>query len=1173
MKRIQLLGIKIPKSECKKIFLAMKLTIAFTLLLSLQMSAKVGHSQSKLTLQIKKATLSKVFLEIEKKTDFRFLYSDDIVSFEKKIDIDVTDAPVKEVLTKLLVNTPLEFTIIKSNLVVISDKNEVGQIKGVLITGTITNAAGQPISGASVFEKGTNNGTTTNDRGQFKINVENAGTAILDITYIGYQKLELKLNGETNVSVKLNEVISNLDDVIVVGYGTQKKKNVTGAVSSFDARKLEERPIQRIDQALVGQLPGVNVKQNTGIPGKAFSVQIRGSGSITAGNEPLYVIDGFPLSNNSTNVGNGSFTGGNPLDNINPNDIENIEVLKDAAAAAIYGSRASNGVVLISTKRGQSGKAKISFNNFAGYNQASKKLQMLNGDQWIDRATEMINAAYVLKYGSAGATANDNATTRTALVGAFNTGYFLDPRWAMPGHPGLESVDWQDVIEQKGLLQNNEISASGGTEAVKYFISGNYLNQDGFIKHVGYKAYSARANVEINAAKNFKLGLNLAPTYSITQDPGVEGKDAIFHQALSYSPIQEDTVGNYPNIGKNAQYSWSNSANGALGKLENYVGETKRYRTLGTIFGEYQIIKGLTFRSSLNLDNTDNSSRTYVPYYAAGTITSRTFNATTNPNLTASTSGSFSTYKRVTFVNENTLTYNKVFKGVHNLNVLLGQSYNTDRLDQSSLSSVGGYTSSVIQTLNAAAGWTGSTSSSKNVLISYFSRVQYGYKDKYLLSAGLREDGSSRFGANNQYGIFPSASFGWRVIEEKFMNKVPVISDLKIRLSYGVNGNNNIGNYPSIPTLGSSGYVFGATQAAAIGQSPNVLANPDIKWEKSQTYDLGFDFGILKNRITGSFDYYNKLNTDLLLNVQVPEVTGQQSFLTNIGSVRNIGEELEITARNFVGKFQWTTAVSLSHNGNKIVSLAPGQTQIIIPNALVVTDAILRVGQPLNSIYVVKQIGILSQDDINNKAAVYGTGETVGDPKYQDLNGDGVITEADKQIVGHPNPDYIWGVTNTFRYKGFDLSILVQGQNGGSLYSMLGRAITRTGQGFTDNAPAFYTDRWRSATDPGAGRVSKAYSTFGFVGNTDWLYSSNYFRVRNITLGYNLKNVVKSHFIQNARIYISAENFFGHDRYYGGLNPDAANTAISSNANYPEAEDYGGLPLAKSLIIGLNLTF
>src|ERR1019366_6652666 len=274
----------------------------------------------------------------------------------------------------------------------------------------------------------------------------------------------------------------------------------------------------------------------------------------------------------------------------------------------------------------------------------------------------------------------------------------------------------------------------------------------------------------------------------------------------------------------------------------------------------------------------------------------------------------------------------------------------------------------------------------------------------------------------------------------------------------------------------------------------------------------------------------------------------------------------------FVGKFQWTTSVSLSHNGNKIVSLAPGQTQIIIPNALVVTDAILRVGQPLNSIYVVKQIGILSQDDINNKAAVYGTGETVGDPKYQDLNGDGVITEADKQIVGHPNPDYIWGVTNTFRYKGFDLSILIQGQNGGSLYSMLGRAITRTGQGFTDNAPAFYTDRWRSATDPGAGRVSKAYSTFGFVGNTDWLYSSNYFRVRNITLGYNLKNIVKTHFIQNARIYISAENFFGHDRYYGGLNPDAANTAISSNSNYPEAEDYGGLPLAKSFIIGLNLT-
>jgi TonB-dependent starch-binding outer membrane protein SusC len=1040
------------------------------------------------------------------------------------------------------------------------------------VTGKVLDENGRGIAGATVQVKGTAIGTTTGEDGSFLLQTPK-GKGPLVISYIGYDRQEVSIGSTGTLSVMMIAATKSLSDVLVIGYGTQSKRAVTGAISSFDARKLEERPIERIDQALVGQLAGVTVKQTTGIPGKAFSIQVRGSGSLSAGNEPLYVIDGFPLSNNSSNTANGAYIGGNPLDNLNPNDIEHIEVLKDAAAAAIYGSRASNGVVLITTKRGQSGKSRISVNSYTGYNQASKKLKMLNADQWIDRATEMINAAYVLKYGAAGATANDDSLTRISKVGAFNTAYFLDPRWAIPGHPGLEYFNGQDAIERTGMMQNFEISAGGGNDLVRYFISGNYANQDGFVRGVGYKEYSARANVSVNAAKNLRFGLNMAPSYSITQDPGVEGKDNIFHQSLSMSPVQEDSVGLYPNIGKNAQYLWSNSLNSPVGKLQYNVGETKRFRTLGTIYGEYEIIRGLSLRSSLNLDNTDNNARTYVPYITTGTQLSRTFNPATNANLTSATSGTYNSFKRLTFVNENTLTYNKVFHEEHSVNILLGQSYNLDRLDQVSLSSNGGYTSSVIQTLGAAAGVTGNTNSTQNVLVSYFGRVEYGFKDKYFLTAGLREDGSSRFGSNNQYGIFPSASVGWRMIEEDFMKNIRFVSELKLRASYGVNGNNNIGNYPSIPTLGSYGYVLGSTQAAVIGQAPNVLANPSIQWEKSQTYDGGVDFGILNNRVTGSFDYYNKLNTKLLLNVQVPEATGQQSFLNNVGSVRNIGEELELTTHNFIGRFQWTTSINVSHNTNKVVSLAPGQTQIIIPNGLDVTDAILRVGQPLYSIYVVKQIGFLTQDDINKHAAVYSTGETVGDPKYQDLNGDGVITEADKQIVGHPNPDYTWGITNSFRYAGFDLSILVQGQNGGSVYSTLGRALTRTGQGFSDNAPEFYVNRWESPTNQGAGRVSKAYSTFGFVANTDWLYSSDYFRVRNITLGYDLRTIVKLRSILGARIYISAENFFGKDKYYGGLNPEAQNTAISSNAAYPEAEDYGGLPLAKSLIVGLNISF
>lgn len=1037
------------------------------------------------------------------------------------------------------------------------------------ISGKVIDSKGLPIPGAVVQIKGTSNGTATDIDGKFSIRASKG--QVLVVKSVGYAQREIPVGDNTNINVTLAETNSQLNEVVVVGYGAQKRENVTGAIASFKAGDLDEKPLTRVDQALVGEMAGVDVRQTTGVPGKAMSIQVRGAGSLAGGNEPLYVIDGFPLAVSAQGT-NGSFST-NPLDNINPDDIESIEVLKDAAAAAIYGSRASNGVVLITTKHGKTGAPKISYNVYAGYNAAAKYLPMLNGPQWIDRASEMINAAYVLKYGAKGATANDSYATRLGIVGAFNAAYFLDPRWSQPGYPGLEFVDWQKAIEQHGLMMDHELSASGGTDNVKYYISGNYQDQNGFVKGLGYTAYSLRANVEVNVTKNLKLGVNIAPTYSVSEDPGVEGKDNIFHQAVSYTPVQEDTVGLYPNSFKNAQYAWSNSPNSPVAKLQNKVGETKRYRTLGTIFGEWEIIKGLSLRSSLNLDNTDNTGTSYTPYTISGNIANRTFDPVSNPNLAANTSGSMSTYRRQTFVNENTLTYNKTFNNVHSLNILVGQSYNSNRLDQSSLSSVGGYTNTYVQTLNAAATTTGSSNSTEDVLVSYFSRVQYGYKNKYLLSASLRDDGSSRFGANTKYGIFPSASLGWRVIEENFMKKAPVFSDLKLRVSYGVNGNNAIGDYGSIAQLGTYGYVLGSTQALAVGQAPSNLANPDLRWEKSQEWDGGVDFGFFANRLTGSFDYYNKYTSQLLMQVPVLETTGFDNLISNAGAVRNIGEELELTSRNFIGKFQWSTTVNISHNANKVVKLSGNQQQIIIPNSFDVSDAILRVGYPINSIYVVKQIGILTQADINNHAATYGTGETVGDPKYLDVNGDGVITEADKQIVGHPNPNYIWGVTNTFHYKGFDLSVLVQGQNGGSIYSLLGRAINRTGQGYTDNAPEFYVNRWRSPENPGAGTVSKAYSTFGFVANTNWLYSSDYVRVRDITLGYNLKDIIKLKAVSGARIYVTAENFFGHDKYYGGWNPEAQNTAISSQSAYPEAGDYGGLPLAKSLIFGLNVTF
>lgn len=1052
-------------------------------------------------------------------------------------------------------------------------QNETGSIS---ITGKVTDEKGSGVPGATVEVKGTTRSTSAKEDGSFSLNVV-TGKETLVISSVGFTKKEFPLNGETSVVIQLtSSKNTTLDDVVVIGYGTQKRRNVTAATATFDASKLDERPVTRVDQALVGQMAGVAVKQTSGALGKGFSVQVRGTGSITAGNEPLYVIDGFPLATASPNT-SGNYANGNPLDNINPNDIENIQVLKDAAAAAIYGSRASNGVVLITTKRGKTGKAKIDVNSNIGFTERTRKLDMLNSSEWIDRFTEMVNAKYVADYGSQGATASDNNTRRRQILKlgatAYNATYMTDERWTNPADTNLRFIDWQDEIFRKGLTQNHQVSASGGSEFVRYYVSGNFTRQEGMVINTDFTSYSARANVEINASKKLKFGINIAPTYSIINDPGVEGKDNILHQALSMSPVQEDSMGLEPNVGMNDQYRWSTSTNSPYAKLKYILGRTTRFRTLTSVFGEYQIIPGMTFKTTVNLDNIDYDSKSYTPYKVASSLATRLSQATLQSN------GTFTSYKKQTFVNENTINYTKTIDK-HDISAVAGFSYNAEKLDNQEIKSNGGFRNDVT-TLNSANGYTSTTTETRNILLSYLARVQYAFDGKYMFSASIRRDGSSRFGDATKWGWFPSASVGWRVSDEDFMRDISFINELKLRASWGKAGNYQIPDYATIPAL--SPYNYSLNNTYVIGQATGpinqvvngAISNPNLTWEKSQTYDAGFDVTVLNNRLSASFDIYTRKSTALLLNVPIPWTTGFSTYLDNVGSTRNKGWEVELSSRNIInGPVQWTTSINLSHNTNKVLALGSDQTQIIIPTSLAgAQHSILRVGEPLYSIYVVKQTGILTQDDINKKVATYGP-ETVGDPKYEDFNPDGTIDLNDRQIVAHPNPDYVYGMTNTVRYAGFDFTVLVQGQHGGSIYSLLGRALGRTGQGTVDNALGFFRDRWRSPDDPGAGKVGKAFSTFGQIANTDWLYSSDYWRVRMISLGYDLNRVLKAKkVLQNARIYITAENFFGHDKYKGGLNPEANNTDLSGSASYPEPGDYGGLPLPKSLILGVNITF
>lgn len=1151
----------------------MKLTLFFLLAALVHVSASVYSQQTKLSISMRDVTVKEVLKQIEEQSEFVFLYKNINIDLDRIVSVDTKEKLVENLLDQIFGGTNVTYEIVNRQIVLVDKGKEESlqqsqqqQQQQKTISGKITDFSGGPIPGASVVVKGTTIGITTSSDGMFTLAVP-VNATILVFSFVGMKTQEVPIGGKTTINVSLAEDAIGVDEVVVIGYGTQKKSDVTGAVAGYDANDIRERPVTRVDQALVGQMAGVQVKQTTGVPGKAFSVQIRGTGSISAGNEPLYVIDGFPLSSTSAN-GSGSFSNGNPLDNMNPSDIESIQVLKDAASAAIYGSRASNGVVIITTKQGKKGKPQISLNISTGYNEASRKMDLLNPEQFIDRATEMINSAWVAS--GTGRTATQTTEERRLLLGlaagSVNTNLMLDDRWTRPGHPGLQYIDWQNEAFRKGIVQNYQVSASGANDNVKYYISGNYAKQEGMIIDMDYTNFSARANVEVKATSNLTLGINLAPSYSITNDPGVEGKGNMLHYIISLSPVQEQLAENV-NVFNYGAYKWlaaTTQINSPITRANYTIGRIKRVRTLASGYADYQIIKGLNFKITANLDNTDNNAKSYVPYTVNGVLTSRQL----QPGV--GTTGSFLGYRRQTFLNENTLSYNKVFNAVHDFSAVAGVSYNSEKLDNVVLNSLNGYGNAVITTLNAASAVTGNTSETRNVLLSYFGRVQYSYNNRYLLSVSLRSDGSSRFGENSRYGSFPSASIGWRVSNENFMKSVTLINDLKIRTSYGESGNYNIGDYSSIPLLGINNYTFNSALAA--GQSPVSIINPNLSWETCKTIDVGFDITLLKNRISSSFDYYIKTNKDLLLNVPIPRVTGFPSLLNNVGEVQNKGWEFEIRSHNLTGRFQWTTAFNLSHNANKIVALANGQTQILIPSSFDISHSILQVGQPMYSIYVVKQIGILSKEDIANKAPLFGA-EKEGDPKYMDVNNDKIIDANDRQILGHPTPDYIWGLTNSFKYKGFDLGILIQGQSGGSIYSLLGRSLNRTGMVYADNALASYNDRWRSAENPGNGTVGKAYSTFGRIKNTDWLYSSDYWRIRNITLGYNLGDVFNSHKGQNSRVYITAENFYGKDKYTGGFNPEATNTDLSGSTLFPESGDYGGLPMPRSLIIGLNITF
>ncbi|CAD0009343.1 SusC/RagA family TonB-linked outer membrane protein [Flavobacterium chungangense] len=1031
------------------------------------------------------------------------------------------------------------------------------------VTGAVTDPAKLSIPGVNVLVKGTNRGTSTDFDGRYKIAVSPGETLVF--SFVGFVSKELKVGTSNNYDISLDNESSNLNEVVVIGYGTQKKKLTSGAISGIKTENFTDRPISRVDQGMIGQIAGVRVKQTTGLPGQPFSIEIRGAGSITAGNEPLYVVDGFPISTEGTNV-NGGFSNGSPLDNMNPNDIASIEVLKDAAASSIYGSRAANGVVLITTKKGKKGKAKFTFNTYGGINKEANRVDMLSAEGWIKRAKTMIDTQWVGS-GIAGASASQtnaeriaayNSVNPTAPLNTTNNRYYTylyDERWDMPGHPGLDYIDWQDKVFRTGEFSNYQFSASGATDVVNYYVSANYQKNTGYIVGTDYTLFSARANIDVKLSDSFKIGINLAPSYSEKNDPGVEGKDNTLFKALTATPVFESAV-NAAGEKYTTRYAWGSSTTNMLNALAK-KGKNSMYRNIVSTYADYKFANAFTLKSTINFDNSDNVFESYTPN-----------------DVQASIRGAYNTYRRLNIVNENTLNYNKSV-GNHSFNVLLGESFSSYKITRSSLASGGLYSSSTIETL--PTGSLGSTNAEKNTLLSYFSRFQYDYKEKYMLSASVRSDGSSKFGSDKRWGTFYSLSLGWRVKQESFLQNVDWLTELKLRASTGTNGSNNIGSYSSFSTLGQFNYSVGG--AVGIGQGVNSIGNPSLHWEESKSVDFGLDLSILKNRISATFDVYRKTNSDLLLRLPVPAASGFTSYLTNVGAVQNQGWEFELNTVNFkTDNFEWRTSANISHNENKVIALGPDQTKIEISNSFDGGTPFIKleVGKPMYTIFGLQQNGVITQADLDAAAAetaadpsiplpttIGGNKWVLGDPRYIDQNGDKKINSEDRVDLGNPTPKYTWGVTNSFKYKDLDLSVLVQGQNGGTVYGLTGRAIDRTGMGSVENA---------LNVDPAVRGNWK--TSFGYQANSDWLYKSDYVSIRSISIGYNLREAVKNiKRIDNMRLYVTGENWFYWNKYKVGFNPEAVNTSGSSNNDFAVPVDYGGAPLAKSIVLGLNINF
>lgn len=1099
MRRLtDLTAVRIFAANNKTIVNAMKLTIIFLLFALLKVGA-TGFSQT-LSLSGKGLTLQKVFSEIEAQTGYVVFYKKELLKKAKPVTLSAKNMLLPEFLEKVMKEQPLDYEISNETILisakprVISKNHRLEVTEAYIppkITGTIKTADGQPVEGATIVNRNSNESVTSDKTGSFSINADKGD--VLQISFVGFETQDIKVGERTSITVIMKEKISSLNEIVVTGYSTQEKRSITGAMSSIKKEALENYPVQSFDRAIQGQVSGVNVMGANGVPGGPVQIQIRGTGSITAGTQPLYIVDGIQLNGSTTSTQ----TASNPLAFLNTNDIESIEILKDGAAASIYGAQAANGVVLVTTKKGVAGKTKFNISYYNGITRPMPEVQMLNSQQFLAARFEARNNRY---------------TTRTPEKNRADvlTGVGLPDNLTDKDIADLKTYNWQEAAFTTGRTDNIDVSVSGGNNTTNFFLSSSYNKTDGNVIGIDFERATVKLNLGHKANDRLSFSTNINLSYIVQNGTsGSSGSSGAFAAPQYSAPMilpflriyNEDGTHNAPIEG----FPGSSNRNPIYETIVHIL-QSRTKAAVANFQASYKITDDLTFKSFYGIDfRVINDNRYIDPRTRSGAASRGELSVAEGQNSN--------------FLTNQTLNFKKTFNGMHHLSVLGGVEYRRDVRNSSSIFGTG-FTTYQFRTLQSAAiieSGTGSWTGFKR--FGFLSQANYDFDKKYMVSAVLRYDGSSRFGKNNQFGYFPAISAGWDMAEENFLKSTTWINQLKIRVGYGETGNDDIGNFDSRG-------LFGSSSAANYNQEPGIrptgIANTDLKWERNVTTNIGVDYTFFDERISGSVDVFRRVSKDLLLDRPIPYLSGFASLTSNVGELKNEGLEVEIRTINVKTKnFTWSTNFNISFLKNRVVKLADDDS--VLPG-----NQSVRVGYSMGTNFMAQYAGVNS---------------ATGRPMWYDAKGEityNPVNPTDYAIFGDQLSDYFGGFTNNFKYKGLSLNVLFHYDFGRDLSNAgMNSRWYNNGMEARNSLERIYLARW---TKPGQlTTVPRTYDggaeTNGASHTTTssrFLEDASFIRLKQVVFGYDLPgNVVKKMRLNSVRLYAQAVNLFTWTKWTG----------------------------------------